>query len=186
MTLGRLLLEIQELALQREELMVKNQKSDKHKLLRFITSGFYSGLLPHMPGTWGSALAVALAFLLISSFPSASQLLASISLSLLVCIIGIITADRACKLEIYGPSRKDPQEIVIDEFAGIFISTIGVGVSAGNFVLCFILFRLFDITKPQPVRALERVPGAWGIMLDDMIAGLYANLTLQLLNWIFT
>lgn len=85
--------------------------------------------------------------------------------------------------------RTDPGEVVIDEVAGQLIATLGhLGTRAavGSYLIpCFILFRIFDILKPWPVSACERLPRGWGIMLDDVVAGAFASLTLFALRKVF-
>lgn len=76
---------------------------------------------------------------------------------------------------------KDPSSVVIDEFAGIFVVFCFLPLRPGVVIAGFILFRLFDIVKPYPIRFLERVGGGWGIMLDDLLAAVYANLALRVI-----
>ncbi len=80
--------------------------------------------------------------------------------------------------------KKDPQIVVIDEVVGQWIALAGAGVySPWAWIAAFILFRLFDIWKPWPVRQLERLPGGTGIVMDDVMAGVYAALVLYLAGW---
>jgi phosphatidylglycerophosphatase A len=81
--------------------------------------------------------------------------------------------------------RRDPGVVVIDEVAGQMVALLFASPEPATLVCGFILFRIFDIWKPQPVRRAERIPGASGIMLDDLLAGVYANLILHLLRWVF-
>ena len=71
-------------------------------------------------------------------------------------------------------------EVVIDETAGLFVTFIALPVDAARLAVGFLLFRVADILKPQPARRAERLPGGWGIVTDDLVAGLYANLSLRL------
>jgi phosphatidylglycerophosphatase A len=81
--------------------------------------------------------------------------------------------------------RPDPGHVVIDEVAGQWIALIFSRVNLSHLLAGFLLFRLFDIVKPWPARQLERLPGGWGIMLDDVAAGVYAFLFMLALNhWI--
>jgi len=80
-------------------------------------------------------------------------------------------------------SAPDPSIVVIDEVVGIWISLFLIPKTLPAYLLGFIVFRAMDIVKPQPARALERFPNGWGIMLDDIVAGLYANITLRVLLW---
>jgi phosphatidylglycerophosphatase A len=76
---------------------------------------------------------------------------------------------------------KDHSRVVIDELAGMFISVLFVPVTTPYLFAGFILFRFFDITKPLLIRKLEALPGGWGVMADDVLAGIYANLILQVI-----
>jgi phosphatidylglycerophosphatase A len=93
----------------------------------------------------------------------------------------IWAADRMAR----DTGSKDPQTVVVDEVVGQWIALAGAPTLARWewWVAAFVLFRLFDIFKPPPVRALERVPGGAGIVLDDVMAGIYAALVLALAGW---
>ena len=97
----------------------------------------------------------------------------------LLCLISVavLTSDLSGKLL----GRRDPSEIVIDEVAGFSVTLFLLSLSWLNLLLGFLLFRLFDISKPFPIRRLERVKGGFGIVLDDLLAGIYANLALRLI-----
>jgi len=92
------------------------------------------------------------------------------ALAVLVALIGIPAATRVAR----GSGVKDPQFVVIDEVAGQLVALIAVPLAWKSFLAGFILFRVFDILKPPPVRRLEALPEGSGIMLDDIAAGLYA------------
>jgi phosphatidylglycerophosphatase A len=83
--------------------------------------------------------------------------------------------------EIFG---KDARQIVIDEVAGMAISLLFVPKEIKWYVIAFLLFRFFDIVKPPPARAVERVKGGWGVTLDDVIAGVYANVSLHMIYFV--
>ncbi|MBI2121743.1 MAG: phosphatidylglycerophosphatase A [Candidatus Sungbacteria bacterium] len=93
------------------------------------------------------------------------------------CIIGILVS--SCAEKEFG--RKDDHRIVIDEFVSIFITFFGfsLGISWYWLVVGFLLNRFFDIVKPPPIFALQRLPGGWGIIMDDIIAGIYSNVVLR-------
>ena len=78
--------------------------------------------------------------------------------------------------------KSDPGQIVIDEVCGYLITMFLISLSLKNIILGFLLFRLFDIVKPPPIRRLERLRGGFGIVSDDVLAGIYANLILQLIT----
>jgi len=129
------------------------------------------------PGTWGSAATVLLWWLLTRKIALAWQSWVAIVLAMLVVAIGIPAATRVAR----AASLKDPQFVVIDEVAGQLITLIALPVSWKSLLLGFILFRGFDIVKPPPVRQLERLPEGFGIVIDDVGAGLYALAVMQLL-----
>jgi phosphatidylglycerophosphatase A len=79
---------------------------------------------------------------------------------------------------------KDHGRVVIDELAGMFISVLFVPVTIPYILIGFILFRFFDILKPLLIRRLEALPGGWGVMADDVLAGIYANIVLQVIVWL--
>ena len=144
-----------------------------------LATGLGLGRLPIAPATWASA-ATALVFLLVQprlGFPAFLALtLAVVVLALLVC----------------GPAEKtlghDAHPIVMDEVAGMLVTLCGapaIGHAHPPYAITlaagFVLFRVFDIWKPPPVGRSQELPGAFGIVIDDVLAGLYANLSLQIL-----
>jgi phosphatidylglycerophosphatase A len=98
------------------------------------------------------------------------RIAAAIALAVLVTLIGIPAATAVAR----GSGKKDPQFVVIDEVAGQLVALIAVPLAWKTFLAGFILFRVFDIFKPPPVRQLEALPEGTGIVLDDVAAGLYA------------
>jgi phosphatidylglycerophosphatase A len=124
----------------------------------------YVGYLPFAPGTWGSLLACVIAYFL----PHSTNPLILIFL----IVAGIATAERA------RGSDEDPGRIVIDECVGMLVTVIGHNLTIWNLTKGFILFRAFDILKPYPIRKLERLPGGYGIVADDVLAGVFANVAL--------
>lgn len=140
-------------------------------LLRLVATFFYAGEVPLLPGTAGSFVG-ALLFLAVS--PS---LKLTFFVLFLVIFLGFLTAGPAQK--IYGV--RDPHPVVIDEVAGIFLTYLMLPLSASLLIIGFLLFRLLDIAKPFPARRLERLTGSPGIILDDLVCGIYANLLLRAL-----
>jgi phosphatidylglycerophosphatase A len=138
-----------------------------------IATGFYSGYLPKAPGTWGSLVGLFIFFLLHTlSLPIYLAVVAGLFL------IGTFTAGEAEKIM----DHKDPGLVVIDEIVGMLITMIAVGATPLNMALGFILFRIFDIAKPFPVGLIDqRFHGGLGIMLDDVMAGIYSLVILQVL-----
>jgi phosphatidylglycerophosphatase A len=129
---------------------------------------WFVGRIPVAPGTFGTAAAVALVFLL-KPGPVALSVI-----GLLFVFYGAFAAGRAEKT-----LGKDAPSIVIDEFAGYLVSVFFLPLEAGYILAAFILFRAFDILKPPPVRLLERLGGGAGVMADDVAAGVLTNLVLQ-------
>lgn len=142
-----------------------------------LATFFGIGHLRPGPGTWGSAATVALWWLISEPIPSGLQPWLVAVLALLVIATGIPAATRVAR----AASLKDPQFVVIDEVAGQLIALIAAPVTWKCLLAGFILFRGFDIVKPPPIRMLERLPEGFGIVIDDVGAGLYALLVLQLL-----
>ncbi len=136
------------------------------------------GYLPVAPGTWGSLLAVAIAGCLhVTSGDSFPFLLAALIGS---TVVGTWAADRVAS----DLGDSDPSRVVIDEVAGQFLTLMWVPLSIPALLLGFVLFRVFDIVKPPPARQAEELPGGYGIMADDLVAGLYAGLLLVLAKWL--
>ncbi len=146
-----------------------------------ISSGFGSGYAPKAPGTVGSVAAV-----LVWCTLAWLGLLPSMLSQAIAALVVVIVGTWATKISLDEEGGEDPQWIVIDEWAGIFIALIGTSAAAlWHIALAFALFRLFDILKPGPVSKAEDLPGAVGIMGDDSVAGLFALITLSVLRiWI--
>jgi phosphatidylglycerophosphatase A len=137
-----------------------------------VATFFGAGLGKPGPGTWGSAAAVLLwAPAAWRLHPSPHALLfmlcGGIALSLL---LGVPAASIVAR----ESGRKDPGFVVIDEVAGQWITLLLCPVDWRHAAIAFVLFRLFDITKPFPIRRIEGLPAGWGIVFDDVGAGLYA------------
>ena len=146
------------------------------KLITFLATGFGSGLAPFAPGTAGTLVGV-LICLLCLPLPWHMRLLIVIALSAL----SIYVADQAEKIY----QKKDDQRIVIDEIIGLQITMLPVAINILNLCAAFALFRIFDIWKPFPVKNLQGLPGGWGVVIDDVAAGIYAGLALWLLVYLF-
>jgi len=132
------------------------------------------------PGTWASAITTLSWAALAHFLPDSVHIAVIIALALVVALIGI----PASTLVARASGTKDPGFVVIDEVAGQLVSLIAVPLTWKTFLAGFILFRVFDILKPPPVRQLERLPEGSGIMLDDVAAGIYAVVVIQLLlHW---
>ena len=143
--------------------------------IHFLAFGFGSGLAPVAPGTFGTLVGVPF-FLFMVSLPLWSYLL----LILAFFLFGVWICDRSSKLL----GVHDHGGIVWDEIVGYLVTMIAAPEGWGWIVIGFILFRIFDIFKPWPIAYLDRhVSGGFGIMIDDILAGVYAMLILQLLNY---
>lgn len=148
---------------------------------KFILSGFGLGFLPVAPGTFGSLLPVAVFLLVYHFWPNAgilsTILSALIILSSISCIMFAESAEKTA-------GKKDPGWIVIDEVAGQSVALLPIAFAGKNIlVVCvaaFILFRIFDILKPYPVKNAEKLPGGYGILFDDILAGIYATVIVLL------
>lgn len=142
-----------------------------------IATFFGAGLLRPGPGTWGSLGALLLwrALAPLCAEPLLGWL--PVALAALATAIGIPAA--TCYARAVG--RKDPGQVVIDEVAGQWLTLAFVPIAWKPLLAGFILFRAFDILKPWPIRRLEKLPEGTGIVVDDLGAGVYAALVLQLL-----
>jgi phosphatidylglycerophosphatase A len=135
------------------------------------------GRLHPGPGTWGSAATVLLWAGIARVLAPSLRTPVAIALAVLVTLIGIPAASRVAR----ASAVKDPQFVVIDEVAGQLIALIAIPLAWQTFLAGFILFRVFDIVKPPPVRQLERLPEGTGIVLDDVAAGMFAFVGMHLL-----
>jgi len=143
-----------------------------NKFVIFIATGGYAGFFPVAPGTVGTLVGI-LFCLLFSNFSLPVYLLSMATLFFL----GAWAADRA---EI-AFARKDSPKIVIDEVVGYLTAMVLIPFTFGNALGGFLFFRLFDIMKPPPARKIDRqMKGGFAVILDDAVAGLYANLSLHL------
>jgi phosphatidylglycerophosphatase A len=139
----------------------------------FFAVGFGLGYLPGPTGTYGSLLGLLLFRALSPLAPQSAMLVLALALTLLA----IMAANQAAVLF----SNKDPRHVVCDEICGQWISLLYVPLTWKALIAGFLLFRFFDIVKPFPARRLEHLRGGWGIVCDDVMAGIYANITLHVL-----
>ena len=164
---------------QNAPMMTNLETSAKAPLWATLVATFCgAGRLRPGPGTWGSLATVILWWLLTRAISPNWQTAAVVLIACLVVLIGIPAATRVAR----ASGLKDPQFVVIDEVAGQLITLIAIPVSWKSLLLGFILFRGFDIVKPPPVRQLERLPEGVGIVVDDVGAGLYALMVMQVLR----
>jgi phosphatidylglycerophosphatase A len=141
----------------------------------FLAFGFGSGLMPFAPGTWGTLAAIPLYLLLAGiSWP------VYLTLTIAAFILGVAICDKVSS----DLGVHDYSGIVWDEIVGYLLTMFLAPVTIGWMIVGFLLFRFFDILKPQPIRFVDNhVQGGLGIMLDDVLAAIPAWLILQLLIW---
>ena len=146
--------------------------------VHFLAFGFGTGLAPFAPGTFGSIPGVLLFWLTLDL-----GLYAQLAIALTLAVAGIwICGESARRIGVH-----DHGGIVWDEIVGMYVTLFVATVSIQGFVIGFVLFRVMDIVKPWPIRDLDhRIHGGLGIMLDDLVAALYAALLLALYGWLMT
>lgn len=143
------------------------------RLLMAIATGFGLGYLPKAPGTWGTLLALPIHYMIVRL-----PLQGYITAIAIIIVVAILTAGSAEKIL----DRPDPKIVVIDEVAGMLITMIALPAHPAAWFMAFVLFRIFDIAKPFPVNFFDqRFHGGLGIVLDDLMAGIYALASVQFL-----
>ena len=145
----------------------------KNGIARIIATFFYVGRIPLAPGTWGTAAAIPL-YYLISGIPDSYYIV----LTLIVILVSVWASGVTERLY----RITDPGFIVADEVCGYLVTMILVPPTLTNIILGFFLFRIFDVIKPPPSRQMERVQGGWGVVLDDVLAGVYACVLLHIIT----
>lgn len=140
-----------------------------------LATVFYLGYSPVASGTVGSLPAIVAAYWL-SPYPA--------GFSIAIILMFLLGTAASFRVE-RRLGRKDPGEVVIDEFVGMLVALFWLPLTWKTMVVAFILFRVFDILKPFPAKRLESLPGGFGIMVDDIVAAFYANLCMHLLLWLF-
>jgi phosphatidylglycerophosphatase A len=141
-----------------------------------VATGLGSGYSPLAPGTAGSLLGLVL-FWPLHGLTTAGQ----IAVAAVLFGVGVGAAGSVAR----RAGTEDPGIVVVDEIVGMWVSLLFVPLGTGTVLAAFVLFRVMDVVKPYPARQLERLPGGWGVMADDLMAGIYANLLLRvgLLVW---
>jgi phosphatidylglycerophosphatase A len=135
-----------------------------------VATGLGSGYSPFAPGTAGSAVGLLL-FWPLHTAPAAMQVAAVAVLF----VVGVVASTRVAR----GLGIEDPGIVVVDEVVGMWTSLLFLPFTPATAVAGFVLFRIMDVFKPYPARQFESLPGGWGIMADDLMAGIYANLLLR-------
>jgi phosphatidylglycerophosphatase A len=145
----------------------------KNDIVVFLATGCFTGFLPLVPGTWGTFAAIPIVLVVHRANSILQGIIALAFVTFAAWVAG--------KAEIlFG--ELDPRPIVIDEMAGFLISLLWLPVNPLTLCLGFALFRLFDIVKPPPISSVEkRMRGGWGVVIDDVLAGVFTNAVLRLL-----
>lgn len=142
---------------------------------KLIGSGFYTGFLPKIPGTYASF--VALLFFIIPGFENPALMIFLISFFILTGVPIAVKFENE-----YG---EDPAEYTLDEFIGMWITLLFIPKKVWFLLLAFIIWRIFDIVKPFPARKLESVKNGWGVILDDVMAGIYSFMAVQIIIYFY-
>jgi phosphatidylglycerophosphatase A len=144
--------------------------------LHFIAFGFGSGALPYAPGTWGTLMAIPF-YLAIQTLP--------IVIYLIITLLVILSSIWLCNKISQEIKVHDHPGMCLDEIVGFLVTMTAAPTSIYWIMTGFLLFRLFDIWKPQPIRCIdEKVGGGLGIILDDVVAGIFACIVLHIVAWI--
>ena len=146
----------------------------KNWLIKFIATGFGAGYAPKMPGTAGSVLGIGVWLLIQLTGNSWAWIVFAAGVLPVIWIAG--TAER-----LFG--QHDPQCVVIDEVVGMPLALVGIAPVWWLVLIGFAAFRLFDIWKPFPIRQSQKLPGGWGIVVDDLLAGGVACAVTHAIAW---
>ena len=149
----------------------------REKAVVLLATGFYVGNIPLAPGTFGSLIGLPICYLL-----SEVNLPLAAALALILIIFSVWIAHTSEKIL----EKKDPGCIVIDEIAGMVVTLFGLPFNLMTAMLGFIFFRILDILKPFPIWALDRrISGGFGVVADDIVAGIFANVLLRIIIYFF-
>ena len=132
-----------------------------------LATGLGVGFIPFAPGTFGTVLGIPLAWALTSVAPS-------LAIHAVACVLILLVSCPICGRAARLLGRHDPGSVVLDEIAALQLVFLTVPFQLDTALIGFLTFRVFDITKPWPIRRIERLPGGWGIVADDAVAGLFA------------
>jgi phosphatidylglycerophosphatase A len=144
----------------------------KPKAVMFLATGAHVGHIPFAPGTFGSLVGLPIAYLLCK---------ANWTVAFILTTILILFAVRVAHLAERQLKAKDPGCIVIDEIAGMCVTMFAIPLTLTTGIAGFFLFRIFDVVKPPPVRQVEGwLHGGWGVVMDDVVAGVMANIVLRI------
>lgn len=151
------------------------KQSMKEPLVRMLATGFGIGRMPLVPGTWGSLEATVVVGL-VALWGGEHTFTILLFLTLLWFPVALLSASIFSR----AVNDPDPSCVVADEIVGQFICLLFVPVTKWSLLVGFLLFRLFDIWKPFPARQCEQLPRGWGILMDDVVAGIYSGVVLML------
>lgn len=144
-------------------------------LYRALATGLFVGYIPLAPATFGSLWAFPMAFLTGTSTPEYWVTLVAL------LVIAVASAERVSQ----EMGEKDPRAVVIDEIVAMYMALATFPLNFKVFLVGFLLFRMYDVIKPFPARRSESLPGGWGIVADDLVAGAYTWLSLKVLLLLF-
>lgn len=139
----------------------------------FIATFLYTGFFPFAPATFATAVFLAAYWLV-----PGGEWLAHWAVLAATTVVSIPAATRVERTR-----GKDPSCVVLDEVVGIQIALVGAEPTLLGVACAFVLFRIFDIAKPFPIHRLQNLPGGWGIVADDALAGLYTRVVLAVISW---
>ncbi len=142
------------------------------KFHQIVATTFGLGYIPLAPGTWGAIFALLISYYLITG---------NVWILTVSILIGFLMGSWSSTVIEKSSGKTDPSFIVIDEVVGMWISLIAVPLNWSYYFAAFLLFRLFDIWKPFPINRLQAVKDGWGVMLDDVLAGLYSLVLIQII-----
>jgi phosphatidylglycerophosphatase A len=145
-------------------------------VIAFLATGLGSGFIRPFSGSWGSIPAVVLAWAILRL--GNDWLYASTT-------VGMIAASIWVSAHAEGLFGRDSGRIVIDEFAGAFVCFLGLPTHWHTMIPLFIIFRIIDVAKPPPCRRLEQLPNGWGVTIDDVAAGIYTNLAVRIMVFVW-
>ena len=151
------------------------------RISKLIASGLGTGYAPVAPGTAGSVLGIIVFYffnLVLNKLDFAQP--AILVLNLFAIILLLLTGVYSIK-KVHQTWKHDSSKIVIDEIVGVCIAALALPFQWQYYLYAFILFRFFDIAKPFYIRKLDRLKSNWSVMLDDVLAGVYANIVLQII-----
>lgn len=143
-------------------------------IYKTLATWFGAGYAPVGPGTAGALVAGLMIYAWQSLDATMTYGWTLVGITIVTTLVGVFVSD-----QLEPEWGKDPSKIVNDEAIGMWIAIFFLPVNIYYLIAGFVLFRIFDIWKPLGIRKLEALPGGWGVMMDDVLAGIYANLILQ-------